>query len=55
VKARPSLDVVERLVIKHRGDCAQPCDACDLAAEVIALLRLMRFVTEPEPAEPEKR
>lgn len=48
MKPRPSLAEVERLVDKHKGGCKQPCDGCDLAAEVVALLRLMRFVTAPE-------
>lgn len=46
MKPRPSLDLLEQLVEKHRGNCPQPCDACDLAAEVVALLGLLRFVTE---------
>lgn len=49
MKSRPSLDVVEQLVAKHQGECPQPCDGCELAAEVVALLRLLRMVTEPKP------
>jgi hypothetical protein len=46
MKPRPSLDEVERLLAKHQGDCEQPCDGCELAAEVAVLLRLLRMVSE---------
>lgn len=46
---RPSLDRVEQLCVTHNGTCVQPCDGCDLAAEVTALLRLLRIATESEP------
>jgi len=45
MRPRPGLDVVARLVMKHRGNCPQPCDGCELAAEVVGLLRVLRYVT----------
>lgn len=48
-KPRPPLDVVEQLVAKHRGDCTRPCDACELAAEVVALLRWLSLLSLREP------
>lgn len=54
MRPRPNLDVLERLVFKHDGmKCDQPCDGCELAAEVIALLRLVRFVTETHAMQPD--
>lgn len=50
MKPRPSLTRVEELCAKHAGTCTQPCESCDLAGEVAALLRLLRIVAESEPA-----
>lgn len=36
----PSLDRLEELLVKHNGDCPQPCDGCDLAAEARAVHRI---------------
>jgi hypothetical protein len=52
MKPRPSLDTLERLVGKHQGECSQPCDGCDLASEVVSLLRVLRVVTELPPEIP---
>lgn len=51
-KPRPSLVRVEELCAKHNGTCTQPCDACDLAGEVAALLRLLQMFAESEPTQP---
>lgn len=41
---RPNLDALERLLAAHRGECPQPCDGCDLAAEVVSLHRLLQII-----------
>lgn len=53
MNARPGLDRLEQLLARHNGACAQPCDGCDLAAEVVAMHRLVQFIsTQVEGIEP---
>lgn len=50
-RRRPSLDRLEGLLRAHSGECvarpgSAPCDACDLAAEVVAVHRLRAMLCD---------